>query len=490
MPIGEEDYSSNLQALGRFKPASIAGADGSGDLDVTLETNLAGEAIRFSMNEALDNIVSSATLTMLNAIIGDDDVIQVGLMGEEKTEEDEARWGELYNSAPVEPNQLVWVTEAGGGLGSCTTYWRVVGVTSYVSEEDVPYYDVQLEGMGQIAIDEKFVPSKIVTETTMAWFYTRDYYDSMRNKYQVDADNDGYITEEESILNQTILNSIINGARYIVESNDEYLVPFLNQLTAKGLDCGVGAIPALSLVPIDSKIMEGESCWQIIEDILALNGYMARFTREKRLVVIDLMSDEGWSYTPSAKGDDGTPIYNQEDLDNPPLEDVDMGTFGSGLQLSYSKEGVYSQALVTGRIGKIGEDDLWVVDGEEETTTIVTSSAGRNILNGETVELGVQVDERYQLSSIEELENFGRKELYKCVTGARSATYDSDTIPLDVEVGMVVTGSSKLGGTTNIFITALNRTTDAQQNKISTGISGTRVYDGAASSETSTLGWE
>jgi len=57
-----------------------------------------------------------------------------------------------------------------------------------------------------------------------------------------------------------------------------------------------------------------------------------------------------------------------------------------------------------------------------------------------------------------------------------------------VEVGMVINGSSKLGGATSIYITALNRTTDAQENKITTGISGTRVPSEADSTENN-LGW-
>ena len=152
MPIGEEDYSSNLPALSRFKPGHVSGGAGQGELDVTLETNLAGEPIRFTLNESFDNIVSSGTLTMLNAIIGDEGEQQVGVMGEVKTEEDEAKWGTLYESAPIEPNQLVWVTEAGGGLGECTTYWRVVGVTSYLNEENIPYYEIQLESMAKLPL--------------------------------------------------------------------------------------------------------------------------------------------------------------------------------------------------------------------------------------------------------------------------------------------------------------------------------------------------
>lgn len=486
---------SNLPALGRFSPGGVSWADNSGELDVKLETNLAGEPIRFTMNESLDNIVSSATLTLLNATIGDEGEQILGVTGEAVTEEDEAKWGTLYDRAPVEPNQLVTVTESGGGLGECTTYWRVVGVTSYLDEEDVPYYEVQLEGMGQIAVNEKFDPSKIVKETTMAWFYTREYYDSYRNKAQVDADNDGYVTAEETeTTSPTVINTIANGTRYIVESPDEYLKPFLAQLTAAGLSCGCGAIPGITTVPIESNISKGESCWQIIEDILGFNGYIARFTRDKRLITIDLANpDSSWSFMPEAKSDSGSPIYAPEDIANPPLVETDIGNFGSGIQLSYSKEGVYSRAMVTGYVGKIDEDGLWQVDGEEPKKQSVEYPAGLNILNGEIVELAVQVDERYQLSSMDQLISFGQKELYKSVISARSATYDSETVPLVVEVGMTICGDSKLSGSTKMFITALNRTTDAQQNTIQTGLSGTRVFDASKTEDSgggnNSMGW-
>lgn len=489
---GDEDYSNNLPALGRFKPGYIAGAEGeTGELDVTLSTNLAGEPIRFTMNESLDNIVSSATLTMLNATIGDGGIQYDGVMGEEHTEEDEAQWGTLYESAPVEPNQLVTVTEAGGGLGTCTTYWRVVGVTAYLDENDVPYYEVQLEGMGQIAIDTKFDPSLIVSDTNAAYFVLQEYYDDVAEAFQVDLDNDGYVEPEEQTEASNadpIIGSIVAGSRYLVESPDQYLSPFLAQITAKGLDCGDGATDGITLVPFDTTYTKGEGCWNIISDILGFAGKMARFKRDKRLVVMDVGGTEGWSYMPSGQADDGTAIYDQADIDNPPLQDTDIGNFGAGLQLSYSKEGVYSQALVSGFLGSVNEEGKWITQATPTLVT-VTSNAGKGVLNGEIVELVVQVDERHRLAEASALENFGKKELYKTVIGAKSATYDSESVPLAVEVGMNITGSSKLGGTTSIFITALNRTTDAQQNKITTGISGTRVASESDSVENN-MGWE
>jgi hypothetical protein len=486
---GDEDYSKNLPALGRFKPGYVAGAEGStGELDVTLTTNLAGEPIRFTMNESLDNIVSSATLTMLNATIGDGGIQYDGVMGEEHTEEDEAQWGTLYNSAPVEPNQLVTVTEAGGGLGTCTTYWRVVGVTAYLDENDVPYYEVQLEGMGQVAIDTKFDPSMLVTDTKQAYFVQYKYYMDMLDAFQIDKNNDGYVSADEATEaseSNPVVSTITAGARYIVPEKIAWLSPFLYQLSQNGLDCGAVS-DGTDLVPLECTYKAGESCWQIISDILGLNGKMARFTRDKRMIVIDLL-EGSWSYMPRNMTWEGNPVYDQTDLDNPPLPDTNIGNFGRGIQLSYSKEGVYSQALVSGFLGQDNGDGAWIVDAKQPIETVVTSEAGKNILNGEVVELAVQVDERYKLESEDALKNYGQKELYKTVIGARSATYDSESVPLNVEVGMTVNGSSKLGGTTAIFITALNRTTDAQQNKISTGISGTRVLEGGGDSND--MGW-
>jgi len=281
---------------------------------------------------------------------------------------------------------------------------------------------------------------------------------------------------------------LVAGSRYIVESPEDYLMPFLNQITAAGLDCGGGYIADIPFVPIENTFTKGEGCWQIIEDILAFGGKMARFNREKELIVSDIGSTS-WSNMPTSKADDNTLIYNQDDIDNPPLPETDIGDFETGIQLSYSKEGVYSKAIVSGFLGKKdGETEEYEVNGKNPVEVPVTSAAGMNILNGQEVELKIQVDERYKLETEEALENFGQKELFKTIMGAKSATYNSESIPLAVEVGMVINGSSKLGGATSIYITALNRTTDAQENKITTGISGTRVPSEADSTENN-LGW-
>jgi hypothetical protein len=363
----------------------------------------------------------------------------------------------------------------------------VVGVTAYLDENDVPFYEVQLEGMGQIAIDTKFDPSLIVTDSKQAFFVLGEYYEAMTAAFQVDLDNDGYITEEESDPeNPATVNSLMNSVRYVVDDRIAYLSPFFAQISAKGLSCGAGA--EVGLVPLEAVYRKGDSCWQIITDILAINGKFARFARDKRLVLIDISGeDSAWAFTPSGLGEDGVAIYDQEDIDNPPLGDTDVGQFDQGLQLSYSKEGVYSQALVSGYIGTKDEYDTWIVSVKQPTEVVVTSQAGMNILNGEVVEMAVQVDERYMLEEASALEKHGQRELFKTTIGARSATYDSESVPLSVEVGMTISGSSKLGGGTSIYVTALNRTTDAQQNKITTGLSGTRTGGGSGEN---TQGWE
>jgi hypothetical protein len=491
-----ETTNANPVALGRFKPGYVDGGAGDGELDVTLATNLAGEPIRFTMNESLDNIVSSATLTMLNAIIGDEGEQQVGVMGEVKTEEDTAKWGTLYNSAPVEPNQLVWVTESGGGLGTCTTYWRVIGVTSYLDEEDIPYYEVQLEGMGQAVINCKFNAKTAGATKDALVIIKKSVWDNTREKFQVDSDNDGYITTEESPpgTNEEAISasSLLNGSRLIVETPSEWLAPFIAQIEAVGVDCG-GAVDIGDWIPARRFYKDGESCWTVVEDLFGFNGKIARFTRDKKMVVLDLLSSVtgggSWSYMPKETSFDGTPVYDQTDIDNPPLENATVGDFGQGLQLAYSKEGVFSWANVTGTIVKKNADGTWNAADETEPITIkVHSKAGDNILNGEEVTTTVEVSADYALTDPIMLENFGQKELYKSIIGARSAVYNSDKVALSVEVGMKISGSSKLGGATSIFITAFNRTTDAQQNTIETGLSGVRVF-GSDSGETNDMGW-
>lgn len=487
----DEDYSTNLEALGRFKPGYVSWAEGeTGSLDVLLSTNLAGEPIRFTMNESLDNIVSSATLTMLNAII-ENDSQEDGVMSETHTEEDEAKWGTLYGDptigqgATVEPNQLVTVTESGGPLlGTCTTYWRVVGVTAYIDENEVPYYDVQLEGMGQIAIDTKFDPSTVVKDSGTAMFVQKSYYDRFMFLHQLDANEDGYVTKEEEEEYEAeeknpIISKKLTKVRYIVATPQDWIKPFIDQISAGGLDCGAG-IEGITIVPLECKYKKGESCWQIIVDILGLAGRIPRFNRAGKLITLN--TDTGiWSFAPNGFGENGAPIYGEGE-DGNPLEDTDIGNFGSGIQLSYSKEGVCNQATVSAYLVHQDKDGYWVPNSILPSEVTVVSQAGTNILNGEIVDMVVQVDERYLLQSEEPLAKFGQKELYKTIIGAKSATYDSETVPLNVEVGMTITGSSKLGGTTTIFITALSRTTDAQQNKIRTSISGTRGGSGISGS--------
>mgnify|MGYP000905318573 CR=1 FL=1 len=189
-----------------------------------------------------------------------------------------------------------------------------------------------------------------------------------------------------------------------------------------------------------------------------------------------------WSYPAIAMSDDGNPIYDEDDIANPPNGAVEEASKNhQGLQMTYSKAGVCSICHVEGYVGLKDEEGDWIPGiGKKENIT-VTSQIARNILEGEDVEMTASIDENYCLTSLIELEKFGMRELGKTIRAARGAVYNSEDIPLSVEAGC------DYGVMT---VTALNRTTDAQQNKISTGLTG---YRGGTSStgsgESNDMGW-
>lgn len=452
---------TNLPALGRFKPGDITGVDTSGETKVSLRTNLTGNPVRFVLNEDLNNPVSSATLLMLNASLGDSGRANPGVVGELPSEEDEARWGTLYQQATIEPNQYVEVWEIKGqfttsvdeyenpvytpvGNGEvCHTYWRVTSATAYTDDNGIPYYEVALESLVKVATESSFDPSLIADSFKEFILYLDEtYYQSLLTLDALDADNDGYALPDE-------LESQFDGIRTIADI-DTYLTLFFTQISQSGFDFTGDTEIDLTWIPALKVLKKGENLWKIIEDILAFNGKMARFKRDKELIT--------WSV-------DGT---------ESPLGDLNIGAFGKGFNFSYSKEGVYNECTVVGYLGvKNSATDLWIPGELNETTAVVRLQAATNILNGATVNLVSNIDADHWLVSTAMLKNYGKRELFKSVLGARGVSYSNDSLPLELEVGMNLIGSSMVGGTIGVLVTTLNRTTDTQQNKISTNVSGT-----------------
>ncbi len=438
---------NNLPPLSKFKVHDVSGGHwGTGDDSyVRLETNLAGEPIRFTFNEDLGNIVSSASLTMLNARITEFGEIQQGVLGPTPTEEDMEQWGVLYDNAPVEPNQLVWVTEYVHDQ-SCTTYWRVVSAVSYLDEDGVPYCDVEMESMPQIAIEAVVDPKEMGSADSALFVISSEYLASIQKAYDRYADEDGYRYAEdiEAILGQTGIREVGNGG--------EWISIFLDRIQEKGLNFsgGIdGAERSLCYKPYNY----GESCWQAIEELLAINELTARFKRDLSLI--------SWSTDEIGFG-----------------ESVDLGEFKTGLKVSYTKEGVYSRAQVTGYVGKLDDDGDWIPFEQQEIPVEVTSGFGYNILNGETVDLAVTAPPDLLMESDEQIYLYGQKELYKTCLSARGIMISSDSIPLNAEVGMTATGGSQLAGTVSMVITTFNRTTDVQQNSCQTSLSGIALSAG------------
>jgi hypothetical protein len=461
----DDNPTNNPAPLSRFQPGNIPGAsDGTDEgINVWITTNLAGEPVRFSMQENADNIVASGSITMLNAIIGDGGNQIDGIMGEVPTEEDQARYGTIVSAAPIEPNALVTVS-------------AVVSVTSYTDEEDVPYYEVTLEGMGQAVIDCKFDAKKAGSQTSEVAFMTQEYYDKFKMDQFLDADKDGYISGE-SEENAASEVKVIGGA-------EDYLAPFLSQLAeaCPDFDFGVGSLPGMqiNLIPVYRVFKTGESCWQIIEDIIGLQGIGAMFTRDGKMVISggsSVTGEEGtsdyWTLPPSGKNEDGSYIY--PDGADSPIPDANV-SFGQGLQLSYSKAGVCNWCSVTGVIAVKNEDGDWVagIGASSEISQEVFSQAADNILNGAKVGMASTIPFEYYLQDASSLEAWGQKELAKTIVSAKGVSYESSTIPFDVAIGGNVYGSSKIGGSTTASVNSYSLTVDVQAKTISTSFSGTR----------------
>jgi hypothetical protein len=502
----EETPNNNPNSLARFKPEPIDIGDvPGGSTMVTIKTNLAGEPVRFTLNEQMDSIVMTANLVMINAVIGDNNQIQQGVMGPTPTEEDWARWGTLYQNSCIEPNQLVEVYEL---RGPYTTYdpgedytpiyytaldinkdyslWRVVDVVSYTDDNDVPYYEVNLESLGQKLIEAKVDPKLMGSAQDWVVWMERKYYDDLvyyANKYM---GQDGYNGEDSPAE----LNAVFDGCRQVYDESIlvaegtpyeqtvylgliPHLVYYIEQHVME--DFSYMAFP-YRWSPAVKQYNKGDSLWDSLSDLLSFNLMIGRFNH-----------DCSTFYT-----------YNPDDPDQTPGElrkVIDVGNFGKGVKYTYSKAGVCDIAKVTGYIGVKDADGHWIpfasanVDDQLLTTLTVTCDAATNILNGEHVETEIAVDADHWLTDIEALRNYGKTQLYKTVLAARGASYDSEGLPLNLQVGQTIIGTSQVGGTTAILITSLSRTTDAQLGTITTSISGTLGSQTGSPGANPEIGW-
>lgn len=485
---------ANPKALAKFVVGPVGGAAGGEEAKIILKTNLAGDPIRFSFSESLANIVSTGSITLLNAKITELGEIESGVIGVDKSlspaeiadaidavaEEDAAQWGTIIADANVEPNQLVEVYEMVGAFTSsvdpetgltiyasdggevAVTYWRVVNFVAYVDEEGVPYCDVSLESLPQIAVETKVSPTWLGAKQDDCCLYVsnvppaegaKGYWDSIKYYEEKNAvEIDGYKIDDSVAL----ANPELDNARVIINSANDYLAKFFDAIKSMGDNDQTqfqfsGSYPALSKIPLAKEFKKGTSCWQVIEDVLGINGLSARFTRAKELVCWDSSSSDA------------------------PLGSLDVGNFGTGLKVSYGKEGVFTTAIVTGHLGVKDEaSGLWIPKANKVTEVKAISTAAQNILNTtEEISQTFEVSPDWLLESEDDLKAWGNKELYKAVLGARGATADSEGLPLSVEVGMRITGSSQIAGTVMILVTSYSRTTDAQQRKVTHNLGGT-----------------
>lgn len=456
---------TNPEALGRFKPGYVIDS-GEAEVKVTLATNLTGTPVRFSLSESLTQPVSQGTLMMLNADLSELGEMQVGVNGPTPTEEDVAQWGTFQERAEVEPNQMVWVTE-GFNDQTCTTYWRVTDCNAYTDENDVPYVEITLESLPAISLLAKVDTLKIgSSDKDWVVCIMKPYYDALLywgEEWSLTVDN----MQGEAV---DVTSEALANCRVVFENGVDYLTPFIELL--KG-DTSVAVsnwaftytMPSeITYLPIDAMYFPSDLAWDIVNDILGMNGYACRFTRAKELI-----------------------FWSVDSLD-PPLGNMSAGKLGTGLTYTFSKDGVVTDATVTCYSGK-KKDGYYLPDGAERKSTQVQSQAATNITNGEVVKETYDIPEQYLIGEdyLTVLESWGKKELYKTVLSARGANVMSDGLPLVIEVGMTVSGTSSLMGGVTFFVSTLDRTTDVQQNKCSTSISGS--IKSFSETETTVLGW-
>jgi hypothetical protein len=361
----------------------------------------------------------------------------------------------------------------------CYSQWRVIDVTSYTDENDVPYYEVNLESTTQKLVEAKIDPQLMGSNKDWIVWIERNYYEDIVYYADKYMGQDGYNGE----YSPAELHSIYDGCRIIYDESminlpdtewehvlylglwphliayaREHIMDFQGY-TAMSLEEGWS--------PASKQYNKGDNFWDALTDVLAFNGLMARF--------------EHVHYS----GD--LPYLMLFDPANPSLGQFttrDIGDFGIGVKYAYSKAGVCDTAIVTGYVGVKDADGHWIpfvqannptgdISDQLQTKVTVTLAAATNILNGEHVEMMVDVDADHWLTDLQALRNYGTVELYKTVLSARSASYEAEGMSLALMAGDTITGTSAIGGTTSILVTSFSRTTDVQLGTIVTSISGT-----------------
>jgi hypothetical protein len=433
---------SNLEPLGRFQVKSIP--TGTEEDDIRIEVNLPGTPLRFTINEALENPVTTATLVMLNANIDIEGIQQNGVMGEIQDEDHIAKYGVVTTATkePVSTGQSVTVKEYCGRLGNDTTTWTITSVTSYVDGTGIPYYEVSLVNSAQAAVDALYNPRGSTNNQVL--YIQGSYYEALRTYYGIDDNRDGYIDDTETtqfIDGETIV--FANGA-------NDYINAMLNAISGQvtTITSSMLYLPSGALCPLERYIAKGESCFQVIQDICAINGYLARYDRYGSFQIA------------SATSLSSTSEYNLVD-------------FNESLQQMESMEGVANWAICTGSVSTwSGQTDATDGGDSPESRQEITCDVYAGYPIGHTRGITVSMDSSILLGGVSELRNYGARELAKTAFGAYSATYSADNLPLEITVGTQLIGIAKYTGKFRIVVTGYSRTTDAQANKVTTSISG------------------
>jgi hypothetical protein len=222
---------------------------------------------------------------MLNAVI-DDDVQVNEIMGAVLTEEDVARWGaKAAHEGLVELNTLITVTERGRGLGSAISKWRVASVTAYQDENGIPYYEMQLEGLGQVLLEARWDGEPTI-------FVSAERYKEIQDQNAADDEADGYTSSSSAIALPSGEDSNEEGGprddNYYVTGDLSGIMIHKAMYSNTYAGIGSGVYVYAPLQPEERAISKGEGCWAIAEEILAMNGIIARVDRVGRLICKDI----------------------------------------------------------------------------------------------------------------------------------------------------------------------------------------------------------